>query len=1092
MLPLVNSTIPWIARPNEYERLVTDLIDRRFFGPVAISTSLRGARGLGKTRLARAICADRRVVDAFPDGIFWITLGESLSPLELLGRVERLILDLTGEQHGLTDLQAAVDHLRELIHPRKVLLVLDEASNSEMVSPFLQTGPGGGILIITYNDTILPLGARRTPVDIMVTEEAVALLSAGLVPGKPGNTPVQPKKDPGAPGRQASLPAERLVGEASAGQRPAGPGGNDPTTLADAAALTRLKQTENRQWAASVGLAAEAADTLTDLAGRLNEWPLLLALVNGLLRGCLGSDEVSGRESLGDAMRVAGELLRRSGLSESWPVTERAAREHAQNAVVTACLEQLNQNVRECLFELAVFPRFEAIPLVALSVLWEIDEAGARLICERLAERALITYDPAAGMIQLHPVLFTYIIEHLRAGVLADLHNRIIAGYAARCRETPGPKNPAAWATGPDDGYFFQHLARHLAAAGRRSELINLLFQFGWLAAYLACANGGPGRRADLYSLLIDYELALSTALDRQSAELRLVQNALRLSAPVLAREPKQLATQLLGRLLSFDEPEIQGLLAQSMDCGDAFWLRPLSACFTPPGNDEVRVLSGHTDWVTGLALLPDGQHAVSSSLDGSLRVWDLASGQTTQAIQAHPDGISAIVATPDGRQVTTASWDGWVRTWDLSSGEEVMRIKAHTESIGALAISPDGQRIVTGADDRLIRVWDRVTGAPLLELVGHGDLVRSLAISPDGRTLISGSWDSTVRIWDLEGGKQMHFLTGHTGWVPVVAISPDGAYALSGGWDQTLRIWDLWTGEPAGLTAGFGAPVMAIAFLPYGKELIAGTGDGVLHLLAFKPDEFPQPVEQPPARFDPGVRFPGAAGEGAETSAVDESLLAATTPPKPQLPPHKTFTGHIGGINAVRLTQEGRFAITASDDRTLRVWDLVAARGAEKQVGHSAPVCALANLPDGRHSLSGASDGTLKLWDLANGAEVVTLSGHSGGVVALAVSADGRRAISGAQDHTLKVWELPGGRALLSLHGHAGTITAVSISADGRLAVSGADDGTLRVWDLESGECTAEFRGEDAIRACAIDHDGRTVVASEAHGKMYFLEIRR
>ena len=686
-------------------------------------------------------------------------------------------------------------------------------------------------------------------------------------------------------------------------------------------------------------------------------------------------------------------------------------------------------------------------------------------------------------MIQLHPVLHEFILEHLRAGVLVDLHTRVIEGYAARCRVHPDKSNLGAWSTGPDDGYFFQHLGGHLAAAGRQAELQALLFQFGWLSSYLACTNLLTGRRGDLYSLLIDYELALSTALDRQSAELRLVQDALRLSAPILTRDPRQLSTQLLGRLLAFDEPEIKMLLEQAKSWTDEPWLRPLSVCFSRPGSDVVRVLSGHTDWVTSLALLPDGQHAVSSSLDGTLRIWDLASGQTTLTVQVHQDGVSAMAITPDGRQAVTTGWDGTVQVRDLGTNEEVLRFKAHNESIGALAITPDGERIITGADDRLIRVWDRVTGAQLLELVGHGDLVRSLAVSPDGRTLISGSWDATVRIWDLETGKQMHFLAGHDGWVPAVAVSPDGSYALSGGWDRTLRIWDLWTGESAGVIAGFRAPVLAISVLPDGKELLAGTGDGTLHLLEFKPAEAPE-MESPAG----GESLPGPMDELLE-GEIAEGLKETAAP---VLPPHKDLTGHTGGINAIILTREGRFAVTAADDHTVRVWDLAAARGAQAPAGHSAPVYALANLPDGRFSLSGSWDGTIKLWDLAAGTEIATLSGHTAGVIALAVSGDGRRAISGSRDHTLKVWELPSGRELLSLPGHAGAVTAVSMTPDGHCAVSGADDGTLKVWDLENGACLAEFRGEQAIWACAIAHDGKTIVASESSGKMFFLEIVR
>src|SRR5512142_2379970 len=143
MEPVSGSPIQDIPRPNEHERLVALLLDQRFFLPVAISTSLPGARGFGKTSLARAICQDPRVKQAFSEGIYWVTLGQGLSPLELISRVEQLIYDLTGERSVLEDVPAAESQLHEMLHPRRTLLIIDEADNEEALKPFLHSGPGG-------------------------------------------------------------------------------------------------------------------------------------------------------------------------------------------------------------------------------------------------------------------------------------------------------------------------------------------------------------------------------------------------------------------------------------------------------------------------------------------------------------------------------------------------------------------------------------------------------------------------------------------------------------------------------------------------------------------------------------------------------------------------------------------------------------------------------------------------------------------------------------------------------------------------------------------------------------------------------------
>lgn len=990
-------------------------------------------------------------MEAFPDGVQWVTLGEDLSPLQLLSRIERLIYDLSGEQRGMTDLKETQAHLRSLIHPRRVLIVLEEAGDRETVLPFLQTGPGGSVLIITRNDRSLPPGTRSTPVDIMVTSEAVALLAAGLEdlstrnkhkepPPGPVPVPIKPAPFSHEPSGEGAgeIPPEQLFVD-----------GTIPSDrlerLANDEMIPSLRQAEAESRLLSAGLSDEVIALLVDLAGRLNEWPLLLALVNGMLRGSYETGDMLQADTLEGAVRAGVDLLSHYYLDEVWAVNDPVARDRAVIAVVSACLEPLNAELRQRLFNLVVFPVDEEIPLAAVSVLWRTSPGETFETAARLAQRSLIHLDTAAYTIRLHPVLAGYINDHLRVGVLTALHRGLVEGYAERCSLSPEHNGPAGWATGPDDGYFFQHLGLHMAAAGQRTDLQNLLFDFHWLSAYLTCTNMLTGRRGDLYSLLLDFEIAHSVALDRQSAQLRLIEIALRMAAPVLTRDPGQLSSQLLGRLLPFEEPEIQGLLRQAEGWTDQPWLRPLSACFSTPEGDEVRIITGHSDWVTGLSILPDGQHALSGSLDGTLRWWDLANGQNTRTLMAHTGGVSAVAVTADGRKVVTSGWDGHVGVWDVISGETLLEFEAHNEPVGSLAITPDGLFLVTGSDDRLIRVWDLSGGKLLREMVGHGDPVRALAISPDGRMLASGSWDYTVRTWDLESGAQIDFFAGHEAWVRAIAFTPDGRSLLSGGWDRTIRVWDLQSGELAREIDSIPGPIFSLTLTPAADRLLVGTGDGRLLIYHYLTG-----VEQ------------------------------------------RELVGHTGGINQVAITREGHFAISASDDRTLRIWDLAALQIVHSQPGHSGPVYTLQAVPQSNLSVSGSWDGTLKVWDLATGAEQGVLSGHSGGIVALAVSADGRRAISGSRDHTIKVWNIAAREEERTLPGHAGTITTVSITPDGTWAASGADDGTLKVWNLEDGHCLAEFRGETAIWACSISHDGRTVVASETEGKMYFLEIKK
>lgn len=147
------------------------LLDEKRAEPIAITAALRGAGGYGKTTLARALCHDERVQEAFDDGILWVTLGEQ--PGNLVNKVEDLIYALNHEKPGYASLDAASARLVELLADRDILLVVDDAWNSIHLKPFLQGGKRCARLITTRDERAIPQQAQRIQVDAMRIGEAV-------------------------------------------------------------------------------------------------------------------------------------------------------------------------------------------------------------------------------------------------------------------------------------------------------------------------------------------------------------------------------------------------------------------------------------------------------------------------------------------------------------------------------------------------------------------------------------------------------------------------------------------------------------------------------------------------------------------------------------------------------------------------------------------------------------------------------------------------------------------------------------------------------------------------------------------------------
>src|SRR5207302_789535 len=201
-------------------------------------------------------------------------------------------------------------------------------------------------------------------------------------------------------------------------------------------------------------------------------------------------------------------------------------------------------------------------------------------------------------------------------------------------------------------------------------------------------------------------------------------------------------------------------------------------------------------DAITAVAISPDGQYWAAGRR-GEVRLWREAGQKLHLVWQAHTDQVYSIAFSPHERTLASGSLDGSVKLWEVASGT-LLWSYWHTKGTTCLAFAPDGSLLASGGLDTTVRLWDPKLGT-LLEEVPHPGTVFALAWSPDGRLLASGDFAGTIRIWQRQPtgpARCMQTLSGHSNWVRGLAFAPGGSRLASASWDGTIKLWELESGR--------------------------------------------------------------------------------------------------------------------------------------------------------------------------------------------------------------------------------------------------------------------------------------------------------
>ncbi|NJM06944.1 CHAT domain-containing protein [Candidatus Gracilibacteria bacterium] len=383
----------------------------------------------------------------------------------------------------------------------------------------------------------------------------------------------------------------------------------------------------------------------------------------------------------------------------------------------------------------------------------------------------------------------------------------------------------------------------------------------------------------------------------------------------------------------------------------------------------------GHQQAVSSLAVHPYNYWLISSSLDQSVRLWDMGSFNTIRTFVGHSAEVNSLAFNPDGTLLLSGSFDGSARIWDSYSGLLDYQFSGNvqasaTEKLVALHIAPaDG--LISAISDRSLFLQWRTDPEQLLipELPGPVVLV------DDSGTLGLLDIAGTFEIWqidtqtpstalagiDTNTSGELYIKTGFEGTDSrlVAAFSPDRQRLVAATTGGLLRLWS--TADGALLRTFTAVPndatILALAFSVDGSQLL--TGDNVGEVILWD----------------------------VESGALLQQL-----------------GWQDDQITSVALSADGRYGMSSSLNRDIILWSLTSDEFFVLN-GHSSAVRDVAFSPDSQLVLSASDDGTMRLWEVASGQELARYDDHPGAVTAVAFSSDGTRAFAGTTANRVYVW---------------------------------------------------------------------------------------
>lgn len=535
-------------------------------------------------------------------------------------------------------------------------------------------------------------------------------------------------------------------------------------------------------------------------------------------------------------------------------------------------------------------------------------------------------------------------------------------------------------------------------------------------------------------------------------------------------------------------------------------------------------IAKAHEAPVALMATDPTSSLLATGSADGSVKVWDLAGGYCTHVFRGHGGVISALCWNVQAQQpgssartvqLLTGCVDGKVRVWDLQgSGQAASKptavLSAHAGVVRAIGVAPGGRTIVSGARDQTLVFWDWKDGRwHRRDIVLAQERIEALGFVGDASPLFytAGS-QGLLRLWDVRNGQEVHKTQVLEPVEEEDALHglTDALYAPSCNAIVTVSA----TQDMAFYALGDGTLTLERQLVGYNDEVVdvALVGDDTLavasnntQLRLYKLDTQDHDVVLVDGHRDMVLSLdtsPDRAWLASGSKDRTARIWARASNARDGWVCLGVCEGHAESVGSVAFARQSStagapFLVTASQDRTVKLWDLTALTSASRQERlsslltlkiHDKDINAIDLAPNNGLLVSGSQDRTARVFRLhyqapskanqhraaASLEPLATCKGHKRGVWSVQFSPAEQAFATASSDQTVRLWSLKDFSCVRVFEGHTGSVLRLRFLPGGAQIASSGNDGLVKVWNVRDEECAATIDAhEDKIWALAV-----------------------